>query len=90
MKTIRALTPLTPAVFSIPLALASGKKHGNEMIVQGFLADREGSNTTSLTLLLDAREEGDEIPTPLYFITAPVTPGHLAAHRLRRLGTERP
>jgi DNA-binding PadR family transcriptional regulator len=34
MKTIRALTPLTPAVFSILLALASGKKHGNEMMKQ--------------------------------------------------------
>ena len=34
MKTIKTLTPLTPAVFYILLALASGEKHGYEIMKQ--------------------------------------------------------
>ena len=34
MKTLAELTPLTPAVFHILLALASGDKHGYEIMKQ--------------------------------------------------------
>jgi DNA-binding PadR family transcriptional regulator len=34
MKTIEDLTPLTPAVFYILLALATGEKHGYEIMKQ--------------------------------------------------------
>jgi DNA-binding PadR family transcriptional regulator len=34
MKTIKTLTPLTPAVFYILLALASSEKHGYEIMKQ--------------------------------------------------------
>jgi DNA-binding PadR family transcriptional regulator len=34
MKTIETLTPLTPAVFYILLALATGEKHGYEIMKQ--------------------------------------------------------
>jgi DNA-binding PadR family transcriptional regulator len=34
MKTIKTLTPLTPAVFYILLALANGEKHGYEIMKQ--------------------------------------------------------
>jgi DNA-binding PadR family transcriptional regulator len=34
MKTSKTLTPLTPAVFYILLALASGEKHGYEIMKQ--------------------------------------------------------
>jgi DNA-binding PadR family transcriptional regulator len=34
MKTMNTLTPLTPAVFSILLALASSEKHGYEIMKQ--------------------------------------------------------
>jgi len=34
MKTTNTLTPLTPAVFYILLALASGEKHGYEIMKQ--------------------------------------------------------
>ncbi len=34
MKSINSLTPLTPAVFYILLALASGEKHGYEIMKQ--------------------------------------------------------
>jgi DNA-binding PadR family transcriptional regulator len=34
MKTINTLTPLTPAVFYILLALANGEKHGYEIMKQ--------------------------------------------------------
>jgi len=34
MKTINSLSPLTPAVFYILLTLASGEKHGYEIMKQ--------------------------------------------------------
>jgi DNA-binding PadR family transcriptional regulator len=72
MKTINTLAPLTPAVFYILLALASGEKHGYEIMKQVKQDSQSqvkmGTGTLygSLKRMLAARliEEAGSLPAP--------------------------
>lgn len=74
MKTKKTLTPLTPAVFYILLALANGEKHGYEMMKQ-IKHDSQGTVTMGSgtlygsikRMLADALiEEAGEKPDPTF------------------------
>ncbi len=72
MRTINTLTPLTPAVFYILLALASGEKHGYEIMKQvkqdsqGQVKMGTGTLYGSLKRMLvdELIEEAGERPDP--------------------------
>jgi len=72
MKTINTLTPLTPAVFYILLALASSEKHGYEIMKQvkqdsqGQVKMGTGTLYGSLKRMLadELIEEAGSLPAP--------------------------
>ncbi len=74
MKTIKTLTPLTPAVFYILLALVSGEKHGYEIMKQvkhdshGQVKMGSGTLYGSIKRMLADKliEEAGERPDPAH------------------------
>src|SRR2546425_95532 len=79
MKTINTLTPLTPAVFYILLALASSEKHGYEIMKQvkqdsqGQVKMGTGTLYGSLKRMLadGLIEEAGSLPAPQAGLPAP-------------------